>query len=103
MKAPCKCFRVDVAGGEDLTGDLSEDGAAGGYFDSGYAAAEQDEHAAAVGRPQRAAILRKGRDHVVDHLGLDVGVGIFVHDVQVVAAAEPYAEYQAGHGRLTTD
>jgi hypothetical protein len=72
---------------------LSEDGAAGCYFDSGYAAAEQDELAATVGGPERTAILGKGRDHVVDQIGLDVDVGLVVDDVQVVAAAKPYAQY----------
>ena len=67
-----------------------EDGAAGGYFYGGHAAAEQDEQAAAVRGSQRTAVLGKGRDYGLDQVGLVDDVGIFVHDVEVVTAAEPY-------------
>jgi hypothetical protein len=67
-----------------------EDGAAGGYLNGGYTTAEQDEQATAVGGSQRAAVLGKGRDYGLDQVGLVDGVGFFVQDVQVVAAAESY-------------
>jgi hypothetical protein len=61
----------------------------GGYFYGGYAAAEQDEQAAAVGGTEGAAVLGKGHEHVLDQIGLVGGVGFFVDDVEVIAAAEP--------------